>query len=475
MMGSTVFDSFLFRDAFGTAAMREVFSDSGFVERIVRAEVALAGAEATVGVIPRPAAMLIAERADATRLDHDRLRRDTENVGYPILPVVTQLVEQCGDAGRYIHWGATTQDIMDTATVLQCADGLDLISASLDRVRTALRRMAAEHIDTVAAGRTHLQQAVPITFGYRVAVWLSALDRHAERLLEVRARDLMVQFGGAAGTLASLGGGTEGTAIRAALADELGLRDPEITWHVARDGLVAIVGLLASIGGSIGKIALDISIMCADEFGEVAEPFVPGRGASSTMPQKRNPISSELMIAAAKLLRDKSAAMLDAMMQDFERATGPWQVEWAALPEAFLLLSSSLHQADFVLSGLQVDTARMRSNLELSHGLIVAEAVMMALAPMLGRHEAHHAVYEACRRAIDAGTDLAGELQRHAEIAARLGTDKIEALCDPTGYLGSARRMTQAVLDRDVTTPASWNAPSSGSARRPAREDAASR
>ena len=445
-MSSTVFDSFLFRDLFGTAPMREVFSDAGYLERIVRTEVALARAGARAGVVPRAAAEAIATACDAARLDRDRLRRETGTVGYPVLPIVTQLAEQCGDPGAHLHWGATTQDVMDTATVLQCADGLTLVQAALDRVRTGLRRLATEHIDTVTAGRTHLQHAVPITFGYRVAVWVSALDRHAERLVEVRRRALMVQLGGAAGTLAALGEGPEGLAVRAALADELELRDPEITWHVARDGLVEIVALLAAVGGSIGKIGADVAMMSSTEFGEVSEPFVPGRGASSTMPQKRNPISSEVMVAAATLLRDRSSAMLAAMVQDFERATGPWHVEWAALPEAFLLLSSALHQADVALSGLVVDVDRMRANLDLTDGLIVAEAVMMALAPDLGRQVAHRTVSAACRRAVDRGTDLATSLRADPDVVDRLGLDRIDALCDPSRYLGSARAMTRAVV-----------------------------
>ncbi|SMC96346.1 3-carboxy-cis,cis-muconate cycloisomerase [Lentzea albidocapillata] len=448
MPASTVFDSFLFRDMFGTPSMRAVFDDQSFVDAIVRTEVALAKAQARVGVIPQDAAESIAASCDPARLDHERLRRDTGNVGYPVLPIVTQLAEQCGAAGGYLHWGATTQDIMDTATVLQCAEALALVEAELDRLRESLRRLATAHIDTVTAGRTHLQHALPITFGYRVAVWLSALDRHADRLAAVRERDLMVQFGGAAGTLAALGPGPEGLRVRAELAAELGLRDPEITWHVARDGLVEMVGVLAALGGSVGKIGADVAMLCSTEFGELAEPFEPGRGASSTMPQKRNPISSELLVAAAKLLRDKASAMLDAMMQDFERATGPWHVEWAVIPEAFLLISSSLAQAAQLMAGLRVDQARMRENLDLTGGLVMAEAVMMALAPALGRPHAHELVYAACSRVIDTGTDLAAELHAHPDVVASLGADRIDQLCDPAAYLGSAQAMTRSVVDR---------------------------
>lgn len=445
-MSTTVFDSLLFRDMFGTTEMRQVFADTASIERIIDTETALARAQAKVGIIPAEAAETINGRASFAGLDLERLRTETEIVGYPVLPIVTQLAEQCGEAGGYLHWGATTQDIMDTAVVLQCRQGLDIIAARLDEVRDVLRRLADEHIDTVTAGRTHLQHALPVTFGFRCAVWLSALDRHAQRLGQARERALMVQFGGAAGTLASLGDGPDGLATRAALAAELGLREPEITWHVARDGLVELVSLFAAIGGSLGKIAYDVMLMCSSEFGELAEPFVPGRGASSTMPQKRNPISSELMLAAAKLLRDKASTMLDAMIQDFERATGPWHLEWAAVPESFLLLSSSLNQAAFMLGGLTVDAERMRQNTELTGGLIVAEAVMMAAAPALGRQRAHEVVYGACRQAIETRTALRNVLLQHPELAEELGAERISHLCDPATYLGSAAPMTTNVI-----------------------------
>ncbi|MFD8863247.1 adenylosuccinate lyase family protein [Streptomyces sp. NPDC059590] len=455
-MSSTVFDSLLFRDMFGTPAMREIFSDTAYLQRIIDTEAALARSQAKVGVIPAEAADEITARAGLDGLDLERLRTETEIVGYPVLPLVKQVAEQCGDAGRYLHWGATTQDIMDTAVMLQCKQGVALLQDQLDRVRRALQQLADEHADTVTAGRTHLQHALPVTFGYRCAVWLSALDRHAERLEQARHRALMVQFGGAAGTLASLGPGPEGLETRAVLAAELELRDPAITWHVARDGLVELVTLFAAIGGSLGKIAWDVMMMCSSEFGELAEPFVPGRGASSTMPQKRNPISSELMFAAAKLLRDKASTVLDAMMQDFERATGPWHLEWAAVPEAFLLLAGSLHQAEFMLSGLEVNADRMRRNTHLTGGLIVAEAVMMDLAPVLGRQQAHDVVYEACRTAIETGTTLEAELRGHPELVDRIGAERIAELCDPARYLGSATAMTRAVVrtpDRGARTP----------------------
>ncbi len=443
-MATTVIDSLLFRDAFGTQAMRDVFGDHALIGRYIEVEVALARAEARCGVIPAAAAEEIAARACAAGLDLDRLRRETDNVGYPILPLVHQLAEQCGEAGRYVHWGATTQDIMDTADVLRVRAGLGIVAADVEALRTILADLARTHRDTPMAGRTHLQQALPVTFGYKAAVWLAMFDRHAERLAQVLPRVLVGQFAGAAGTLASLGG--DGLAVQAAFCAALGLGVPATTWHVARDGFAEVVNLLALITGSLGKIALDIMLLASTEFGEVSEPFVPGRGASSTMPQKRNAISSELMLAASKGVRQHAGLMLDAMVQDLERATGPWHAEWMAIPESFVLAAGALHQARFMLGGLVVDAARMRRNLALSKGLIVAEAVMMGLAPHLGRQAAHDVVTAACRAADAGGGSLADALAAQPAVTAHLDQAAIARLTDPANYLGLAPGMVDRAL-----------------------------
>jgi 3-carboxy-cis,cis-muconate cycloisomerase len=445
-MAISVLDSRLFRDMFGTAAMRDIFSDEAYLARCTEAEVALARAQGRLGVIPAAAAEAIAAGARSDRLDLDALARETEIVGYPILPLVHQLAPMCGEAGGYLHWGATTQDIMDLATVLQMRTGLDLIAHELDAVRQALVSLARRYRDTPMAGRSHLQQALPITFGYKAAVWLSGLDRHATRLQQLRPRALMAKFGGAAGTLASLGQADEGLRVRAELARELDLVEPPITWHVARDGLAEAVQFLALLGGSLGKIAFDVMLMAATELGEVAEPFVKGRGGSSTMPQKRNPISSELILAASKMLRQHAGLMLDAMVQDFERATGPWHLEWTAVPESFVLAAGALGQARFMLEGLVVDAGRMARNLGMTNGLIVAEAVMMGLAAHIGRQRAHDVVYDACRAAIEGGGDILPILLDQPDIAGPLGPDRLAALCDPANYVGGAPLMVDQVL-----------------------------
>jgi 3-carboxy-cis,cis-muconate cycloisomerase len=447
-VASTMFDSILYRDVFSTPSMRAVFSDDAQIRAYVQAQVALAVAQGETGVIPREAAEAIARLAPTVVLDRGQLKADTENVGYPIVGLVRQLSEGLGEPGRYLHWGATTQDIMDTATVLQLREAVTLIEAQLGEVMATLAGLARRHRDTPMAGRTHLQQALPITFGHKAAIWLSSLQRSAERLAQAKPRALQAQLGGAAGTLASLG--DRGLDVRAAYARALGLTEPDITWHVARDGLVEMVQTLAVICGALGKIGYDVMILMATEIGEVFEPFSSHRGASSTMPQKRNPISSEILLANAKASRDAASLMLDAMVQDLERATGPWHCEWLSLPQACLLTAGSLAQAQFMLSGLIVEPKAMRKNLDSTRGLIVAEAVMMGLAPALGRQTAHDEVYAACRDAFERGDGLLDALLRRPAIASALPCDRLAALCEPSNYLGTAAQMVDRVLARQA-------------------------
>ncbi len=445
-MPSIVIDSKLFGDMFGTAAMRALFTDEALVQRYLDVEAALARAQAKIGIVPEEAAAAItAAAADTSRVDWARLAERTQIVGYPILPLVEQLSEWAADGlGQYSHWGATTQDIMDTADVLQIKDALHLVAAELEAIAEALAELADTYADTPMAGRTHLQHALPISFGYKCATWLSAIDRHRVRLAELRGRVLVVEFAGAAGTLASLG--EDGLATQEVLAEELGLGVPDITWHTIRDGFAEVTGLLALICASVGKIGYDIMLMMQSETGEVFEPFVPGRGASSTMPQKRNPISSEMMLAAAKIVREQHSIMLDAMVQDHERATGQWHAEWQALPTAFIVASGGLRAAREALEGLDVRPDNMRRVLDTTKGLIVAEAVMMGLAPKLGRQRAHDIVYECCRESLTADTPFVDALMARPEISGALSRAEVEKLADPANYLGAAPAMTRALL-----------------------------
>ncbi|HEX4207184.1 MAG TPA: 3-carboxy-cis,cis-muconate cycloisomerase [Ktedonobacteraceae bacterium] len=352
-MASTVVDSLIFRDIFSTEEMRRIFSDEYRVQRYLDIEAALAKVQARLGIIPQTAADEIAAHCHVEQLDLNTLKTQTEAIGYPVLPVVQQLVALCSNqAGQYCHWGATTQDITDTATVLQMRAALVLIEQDLATIADHLAAYARRYRDTPMAGRSNLQQAVPITFGYKTATWLAAIERHRQRLQEIRPRVLVGEFAGAAGTLASLG--NDGLSVQAALLAELELGQPEIAWHTQRDRIAEVACFLELVTGTLGKVETDVKLLMQTEVGEVLEPYAPGRGSSSTMPQKRNPIASNFIHACTAMVRQHVAALLDAMVEDHERATGPWEIEWIALPEIFLLTAGALRQARMILAGLEV-------------------------------------------------------------------------------------------------------------------------
>jgi 3-carboxy-cis,cis-muconate cycloisomerase len=414
---------------YGTDAMRAAFGEDAYLQKMLDVEAALARAQAALGIIPAEAATTITQVARAEALDRAALAAATRNTGYPVVGLVNQLSKLAGeDAGRWTHWGATTQDIMDSALVLQIRDGLALIEADLRATIAGFAAMAAQHRATVMAGRTHLQHALPVTFGYKVAVWVNPLITALERLEQLRPRVLRLGFGGASGTLASLG--DQGLPVARELARELDLIEADIPWHVARDGVAEVACWLGVLCGSLSKIGTDVMLLMQTELAEVAEPHVPKRGGSSTMPQALVP------------------QMLSAMAHDLERGTGPWQAEALALPQAFLLTHGAVAQARFLAEGLQVDAARMQANLEATHGMIMGEAVMMRLAPILGRGEAHHKVNEACDAVRAEGITLAAALSRIPAIAARLDTSAVAAMTDPASYLGSAGAFTDRVVAR---------------------------
>jgi 3-carboxy-cis,cis-muconate cycloisomerase len=444
-MPASLIDSAVFRDIFSTEAMRGVFSDENRVQKYLDFEAALARAQARLGIIPKEAAEEISRHCHAAEIDFAKLKTQTERIGYPVLPVVQQLVGACRDGlGEWCHWGATTQDITDSATVLQIREALLLIEGHLDGINRALAALARKYRDTPMAGRSNLQQAVPITFGYKMATLLAAFVRHKQRLNELRPRVLVGEFGGAAGTLSSLGG--RGLAAQAELMKELKLGMPAIAWHTVRDSIAEVGCFLGLITGTCGKIALDVKLLMQTEVEEVYEPFHEGRGSSSTMPQKRNPISSVYITALTAVVRQQVAALLDAMVEDHERSTGPWEIEWIVLPEIFCLTAGALAQTEFLLKGLQVDEKKMRANLDLTKGLIVSEAVMMGLGPYLGRQYAHDLVYDICRKVVATGRPLVELLAENAEIAKHLDRPALEKLCDPANYLGEAGAMVDRVL-----------------------------
>src|ERR1700758_3569102 len=339
-MPSSLNDSAVFRDIFSTDAMRRVFSDENRVQKYLDFEAALARAQARLNIIPKEAAEEIVSHCNAAEIDYAKLKTQTERIGYPVLPGVQQLVAACRDGlGEWCHWGATTQDITDSATVMQIREGLALIEADLDGIADALAGLARKYRDTPMAGRSNLQQAVPITFGYKMATLLAAFERHKERLQELRARVLVGEFGGAAGTLSSLAG--RGLETQAELMKELKLGQPPIAWHTVRDTIAEVGCFLGLVPGSCGKIAFDVKLLMQTEVEEVYEPFHEGRGSSSTMAQKRNPISSVYITALTAVVRPQVGALLDTMVEDHDRATGPWEIEWMVLPGIFCLAAGA--------------------------------------------------------------------------------------------------------------------------------------
>lgn len=423
---------------FTTPAIECIFAEENVITLLLRVEAALALAQGETGVIPTAAAHAIAAAAATLVVDQTQLAQAVERDGFPIIELVRQLRGQvAGEAAEYVHWGATTQDIIDTALVLQLRDALTQLQRQLQALNTQLSALADAHRHTLMAGRTHSQQALPITFGLKVANWLAPLIRHHERLMQLLPRLLVVQLGGAAGTLAALG--ELGGSVQAALARQLNLGVPPMPWHTQRDTLVECAGWLSLVTGSLAKMAQDIILMAQSEVGELSESNDTARGGSSTMPQKSNPIISELIVAAARSNAGLLANMHNAMIHEHERATHGWQMEWLALPQMLGLTASALARANFLAHNLQIDVAQMRANVEASHGLMLAERLSFALTPVLGRARAKQVLRDACLIAARDKVHVVEVLRTQTNLA--LNWDELR---DEAGYLG----ITQHLIDK---------------------------
>ncbi|MEO6021538.1 MAG: 3-carboxy-cis,cis-muconate cycloisomerase [Burkholderiales bacterium] len=440
--------SSLLDQLFSTPAMNELFSDPSRVQAMLDFEAALAKAAAAVGVIPATAAQSIATKCDSRLIDFAALGRDAAPAGNIAIPLVKQLTglvaKDDEEAAKFVHWGATSQDVIDTGLVLQLRDALSFLEADLQRLSSALVVLVKQHRGTLMVGRTWLQHALPITFGLKAAGWLDAITRQRERLREMKPRVLALQFGGAAGTLASLSG--QGSDVATALATVLKLGQPNLPWHGHRDRVAEVATHLALLVGALGKIARDISLSMQTEIGELAEPTAPGRGGSSTLPHKRNPIGCAVVLSAAARVPGLLSTMLSAMPQEHERGLGGWHAEWQTLPEIVRLTAGALHHMTEIVSGLEVDAARMKINLDATRGLIMAEAVTMALGQRIGRLAAHHLIEQACHRAQADDKPLREVLVHDATLSAHLSLQDLERLMDPAGYLGEAEKFIQRVL-----------------------------
>jgi len=438
----------VFAALFTAARLQGIFSDRARLQAMLDVEAALARAEARVGVIPVGAVAPIVESCRVDLFDIPALAEAAALAGNPAIPLVQALTarvaERDGGAMRFVHWGATSQDIMDSGLVLQLHATLDLIEGDLSGLSVLLADLAQRHKATVIAGRTWMQQAMPTTFGVKVAGWLSANERHRQRLAELRPRLLVLQFGGAVGTLASLG--ASGMAVAAALADDLGLALPDLPWHTERDRLAELASVFGLIVGSLGKIARDISLLMQTEIGELFEPAAPGRGGSSAMPHKRNPVGSAYVLATAIRVPGLVSTMLAAMVQEQERGLGSWHAEWETLPEICLLTGGAIEQVTTMIAGLEVDVGKMRANLDVTRGLIFSAAVAMALAPFLGARPAHILVEDASHRAIAERRHLKDILSGDASVRAHLSEADLAKLFDPANASGQAEALVDRVL-----------------------------
>jgi 3-carboxy-cis,cis-muconate cycloisomerase len=429
-----------------SAAMRAVCDDVAYLQHMLDFEAALAHAETATGVIPASAAGPIAKACKASAFDLAALAEaaaPSGNLAIPLVKVLTAEVAKAdADAARYVHWGATSQDVIDTAGMLTLRAAIDALLPDLDRAIAGFAKLARQHRNTAAVARTWLQHALPMPFGLKLAEYAAALHRSRKRLQRLRNDGLALQFGGAAGTLAALG--DKGMVVAERLAQELKLPLPDAPWHTHRDRIAEAASVLAVLTGTCGKIARDVSLLMQTDVAEAFEPSGEGRGGSSTMPHKRNPVAAATALAAATMAPNLAATIFAAQVQDHERSAGPWQAEWPTLPSLLLVTSGALAAIVDIAEGLEVDVARMRVNLDATGGLIMAEAVTMALAEKVGKSEAHHLVEAASKKAVTEKKGLRDVLTKDPKVTAHVSADKLAKLFEPMAYQGAS----QALIDR---------------------------
>ncbi|HEO1815051.1 TPA: 3-carboxy-cis,cis-muconate cycloisomerase [Acinetobacter baumannii] len=440
----------LYASLFYQKDVTDIFSDSSLVTYMIQVEVALAQAQAQVGVIPQNAANTIAQVAEHAldKFDFSALAVATGlagNIAIPFVKQLTAIVKDIDeDASRYVHWGATSQDILDTACILQCRDALNIIEAQLQQCYSTALEQAKQYRHQVMIGRTWLQQALPITLGHKLARWASAFKRDLDRIQAMKSRVLTAQLGGAVGSLASLQ--DQGSLVVSAFAKQLNLTVPTSTWHGERDRIVEIASVLGMIVGNTGKMARDWSLMMQTEIAELFEPTAKGRGGSSTMPHKRNPVAAASVLAAANRVPALMSSIYQSMVQEHERSLGAWHAEWLAVPEIFQLCAGALSRTGEVLQGFEVNAKHMQQNLECTNGLIMAEAVMMALAPKIGRLNAHHLVEAACKTAVAQNQHLFDVVSQLDEVKGQFSQEEIRNIFKPENYLGNIQQQIDAVL-----------------------------
>ncbi|MFB6170692.1 MAG: adenylosuccinate lyase [Haloarculaceae archaeon] len=436
----------LFEDAFGTERMREVFSEERYVEAFLEAEAALARAEAEVGLVPEAAAEEITEKATLEYVDLAEVREIIEEIDLFTVAIITAWKDQVGENGEYIHWGATSQDISDTAFMFTVREGYELVMDELYAIREAMADVASEYRGTPTIGRTHHVHALPMTFGLRVASWLDELDRGIERMEQLQDRLFSLQLFGAVGTLASLG--EPGLEVQERFAEETGLSVPDTAWFTARDRYAELLSTMAHVGGTLARASREILMLNREEINEANEPIPEGLIGSSTMPHKLNPIKSERNLGLAALLRGHASAMNEFQEGMDERDAGLWYAEYAVVPESFLYLSALLRNARETVEGLEVNEEEMMENLSLHGQLVTSEAVMMALAEETGRQTAHEIVHEHAIAALRGEGSFREHLLSDDRVTDVLSREDIEALTVPEEYVGCSEAFVERTVEK---------------------------
>jgi len=455
-MPSGVFDSTLLKHMWGTEELRAIFNDQSRVQKWYDYEAALALAQAELGIIPQAAADEIAGKAQVRLVDLEAIAAEIRRTKHPLVPALRALQAICaGDHGEYLHFGPTTQDVLDTGVMLQIKAAHAVFARDLQAIGRELYRLAETYKDTPMAGRTHAVQALPITFGHKCAIWLAETGRNHQRLTQLEERVFVGSLVGAVGTQASFG--DRAFELDKRVMARLGLGVADISWQPARDRLVEYVGVLGLVGGSLAKIANEIITLAHTEVGELGEPFNEGKVGSSTMPHKRNPSTCEGIVAVGRTLRYTVALMHEALIQEHERDASAWRFEWKALPEACLMTGAILAHMKDVLAGLEVDAARMRRNLDALGGFLMSERVMFALADRLGKQTAHEMVYEASMHGFAQGITFEHALMGNAQVKQALGSEELKSLLDPTTYVGLAPAIVERTLA--ATRAAGWIKP----------------
>lgn len=446
-MGSHTIDSKLYRDLFGTEEMRNIFNEKNFIQKIMDVESALANSQAKLGIIPKEASIEIASKAYVENIDIELLEKSIKSSKHQLVPVLKQLEGLCkNDYGQYIHLGATTQDITDTVTILQIKEAHNIILNELKEVQIDLLKLTEAHKNTVMPGRTHRQHALPITFGYKTAIWLEEINRHIDRFVNLKENLFVGQLGGAVGTLASFK--KDGIELQKLFMEELDLNVPKITWHASRDTLTEFIFTLGMITGTAGKIANEIVTLQRTEIGELEEPFSIGKIGSSTMPHKRNPAMSENIVSLSRIVQNNVQLMLNGMINDHERDKISWLVEWEVIPESCIMSSGTLSILHNVLDDLNVNKSIMKNNLDITNGLILSEAVMLALGEKIGKQKSHDIIYKASMKAFGENLSLEKVLLKNEEISKFLNEKELKELLNPSNYIGISKELAEKVINK---------------------------